>query len=35
MFDDFTDHDYIEREVSDGRVLRVTPAGRRAAGLPD
>jgi hypothetical protein len=35
MFDDFRDQRLIEEEDSDGRVLRVTPAGRRAAGLPD
>jgi hypothetical protein len=35
MFDDFRDHRLIEREDSGGRVVRLTPAGRRAAGLAD
>ena len=35
MFDDFLEHHFIEREDAEGRVVRLTPAGRRAAGLAD
>ena len=35
MFDDFMNQRLIEQEDSDGRVLRVTPAGWSAAGLPE
>jgi hypothetical protein len=35
MFDDFNSTGLIEREDSAGRIFRVTPAGRREAGLED
>jgi hypothetical protein len=35
MFDDFRARRLIEREDSAGRVIRLTLAGRREAGLED